>query len=129
MSKASSLGINGEELAASFLVDRGYTILDRNWNLHKGYELDIVAEKDGEIVFVEVKTRSQHILASPEDAVDAKKIRRICIAADHYVKQFQIDKYFRFDIIAIILGDDKSYQIKHIENAFHVPLTSVGGRW
>ena len=61
MSKASELGIIGEELAANMLAQKGYSILHRNWNLHKGYELDIVAMKDNVVVFCEVKTRKTDI--------------------------------------------------------------------
>ena len=59
MSHNWELGQIGEELAATYLMNKGYRILHRNWNLHRGCELDIVAMKDGKLHFVEVKTRSR----------------------------------------------------------------------
>ena len=131
MSKASEIGKNGEELAATYLMHNGYTIIDRNWNLHRGYELDIVAlNSTGDtVVFVEVKTRYSNAVSEPEDAVDEKKMRRICMAANHYVCEKQIDKYYRFDIISVIYKSESDYTLKHIENAFDVPLTTIGSRW
>ena len=102
MSKASELGIIGEELAANMLAQKGYTILHKNWNLHKGYELDIVAMKDNVVVFSEVKTRKSESLQKPEEAVNARKIQHIIKAANFYIKYYHIDAVIRFDIIAIV---------------------------
>ncbi len=124
MSKASELGKTGEELAAEYLARKGYTIRHVNWNLHKGYELDIVAEIDGEIVFVEVKTRRPGSVQRPEDAVDSKKIRHICRAADLYVREFGIDMFYRFDIISILCKDENDFELEHFPNAFGLPLSA-----
>lgn len=125
----SKIGIDGEELAGGYLMGKGYRILHRNWNLHKGFELDLVAQKDDTVVFVEVKTRSGNSLGNPENAVNKKKRDHIIRAANYYVKFYNIDAIIRFDIIAIVYRNDKDYNLRHIENAFNVPLSNVGRRW
>jgi putative endonuclease len=129
MSKASELGIIGEELAANMLAQKGYTILHKNWNLHKGYELDIVAMKDNVVVFSEVKTRKSESLQKPEEAVNARKIQHIIKAANFYIKYYHIDAVIRFDIIAIVYKNANEYKINHIENAFQITLTQIRSKW
>lgn len=90
MARHNILGLNGESLAASYLQEKGYTILDRNWRSgHK--ELDLVVRKDSTLVVVEVKTRSSDNFGSPQDAVDERKIRRLVMAADAYVRLNALD--------------------------------------
>ncbi|MDR2627254.1 MAG: YraN family protein [Dysgonamonadaceae bacterium] len=115
MADHNNLGNKGERIAADFLRNKAYSILHTNWRNGK-YELDIVARKDGELVVVEVKTRSHNSLISPESAVDRQKILHIVAAADKYVRLFNIDMPVRFDIIAIA-GE----KIEHIEDAFYPP--------
>lgn len=129
MSKASELGIIGEELAGNFLTEKGYTLLHRNWNLHKGFELDIVAMKDNMIVFCEVKTRKSDVLQKPEEAVTKTKIQHIIKAANFYVKYYQVDAPIRFDIISIVYKSKDEYKVNHIENAFQVTLTQIRSKW
>ena len=129
MSKASELGIIGEELAANTLAAKGFTILHRNWNLHKGYELDIVAMKDNTVVFCEVKTRKSDSLQKPEDAVNKRKQQHIIKAANFYIKYYHIDTIIRFDIISIVYKNEREYQVEHIENAFQITLTQIRSKW
>ncbi len=129
MSKASELGIIGEELAANMLAQKGYSILHRNWNLHKGYELDIVAMKDNVVVFCEVKTRKTDTLQKPEDAVNKRKIQHIIKAANFYIKYYHIDAVIRFDIISIVYQNENNFHINHIENAFQITLTQIRSKW
>jgi putative endonuclease len=122
MSNASNLGKFGEELAVKHLIKNGYRILHRNWGLHHGYELDIVATNGAELIFIEVKTRSSTTFQRPEEAVNEQKVRRICMAAHGYVRKFDINMPYRFDIIAIIYNNHENIEIKHIKNAFNYPL-------
>ena len=110
------LGRQGEELAVTFLKQKGYIILQRNWQLGD-LETDIIAKQGEEIVFVEVKTRASLNWGAPEDAVDELRKRRMTAAANAYLKFNRIDNPFRFDIIAIILNQNEQ-NIDHIENAF-----------
>ena len=76
--------------------------------------------KEGELIVVEVKTRSEDYLLSPEEAVDNKKIRRIVAAADAYVRYFNLEMPVRFDIITLVKGKE-GLQIEHIDDAFYAP--------
>ena len=83
MAKHNQTGKTGEELAAEYLIARGYIIRDINWKNGK-LELDIVAYKDRTLIVVEVKTRSSDLFGHPEDAVNTRKIRHIIDATDAF---------------------------------------------
>ena len=120
MAEFHNLGQAGEEEAVKYLVERGYKILMRNWKAGK-HEIDIIAETNEFIVFVEVKTRSEDYLVNPSEAVTREKQRSIIFAADTFIKRYSIDKESRFDIITVI-KKDLSFQIEHIEDAFYPTL-------
>lgn len=120
MTTHNDLGRKGEMLAEDYLRKKGFEIVDRNWT-HKRIEIDIIATNQEFIVFIEVKTRSTQGWGMPEEAVSDKKIRRIVEAADFYLNEKNINKPARFDIISIILNDNKT-DILHIEDAFMAPL-------
>ncbi len=111
------LGIWGEGIAARYLQNKGYKILDRNYYTRNG-ELDIICEKDGKLVFVEVKTRKSTKFGSPEEAITRKKINHLRQAALIYLKTVERPyQEIRFDVIAILIdGNEKT--INHIEQAF-----------
>ena len=118
MAEHNELGRTGEDEAADYLACEGYHIIDRNWRSgHK--ELDIVCERDGVLVIVEVKTRRDARFGKPEDAVSENKIRRIVLAADAYVRLNRIDLPVRFDIITVL---GKHRQLNHIIDAFRSPV-------
>lgn len=118
MAAHNEFGIEGEDKAANYLIREGYVILDRNWRSgHK--ELDIVAEKDGILVVLEVKTRTSNKFGNPEEAVTPRKIRNTVLAADAYIRLNRIDLPVRFDIISILSNGDV---INHIEDAFRSPV-------
>ena len=116
MAKHNELGKIGEDLAAQFLVDKGYEILERNWrNKHK--EIDIIAQ-DGEVlVIVEVKTRQNDEHGDPDIAVTRQKQLRLVYAANAYLFQHNLDINTRFDIVSIVFNDGNPV-IEHIEDAF-----------
>lgn len=120
MAKHNELGKAGEEEAALYLENEGYTICHRNW--HSGRrELDIVARKDNELIVVEVKTRRNDEFGNPEEAVTGRKIRSIVASTDVYLKKFGIDLPVRFDIITVV-GTKPPFQIEHIREAFFPPI-------
>ncbi len=119
MATHNDLGHRGEDMAAEYLQQHGYYILDRNWTNKGRKEIDIIALKDDIVVFVEVKTRKAGSLVTPIDAVDSRKQHRVCLAADSYLKTNRIDFRCRFDIIGIIYNEEAS-RIEHIEDAFRV---------
>lgn len=115
--KSRELGRLGEEIAAEYLMRNGYRIIDRNWNLHHGCELDIVAFKDNIIHAVEVKTRSNNRLLEPEQAVTRQKLKNIIKALNQYRYQkhlFRLEA--QIDTIAIVLRSKDDYTLKMIEN-------------
>lgn len=120
MAAHNELGKEGEDLAALHLMEKGYRIRHRNWRSGKK-EIDIVAEKDGELVIVEVKTRGNENFGRPEDAVGDRKIRNIVASTDAYLRKFGIDLPVRFDIITVI-GRKPPFGIEHIEDAFLPPV-------
>ena len=111
-----AIGYRGEEIAATYLTDKGYRILAQNWQSHH-LEIDIIAEKGPFIVFVEVKQRSSITYGEPELFVDRQKQRRIITAANHFIQRYRIEKEARFDIIAILTTPEGN-EIKQITNAF-----------
>ena len=120
MAEHNILGQTGENTAAAYLESKGYRLLHRNWRSGKK-ELDIVAQKDEELIVVEVKTRRDTDFALPQDAVNDKKIRRIVAAADCYIKRFGIDLPVRFDIVTVV-GQKAPFRIEHIKEAFLPPV-------
>lgn len=120
MSESQSLGQKGENEAVAYLEKNGYRIRHRNWVAGQK-ELDIVAENDDYIVFVEVKTRTEGFLLEPGKAVTREKRRLIILAADSYVKKYCLDKENRFDIITVIAKGER-FEIDHIESAFYPTL-------
>ena len=119
MTKArQALGEAGEAAAARYLSKTGWRILARRWKPGR-YEIDLVAEKDGVVAFVEVKTRRSGGLAPPAAAVDARKRRRIVAAARAGARRWRFASAFRFDIVAIEWDGDTP-RIDHLKDAFRV---------
>ena len=112
----NDLGQIGEETACRYLMHRGYRLLSRNWHFHH-LEIDIVAEWYGELVFVEVKTRSSEEFIEAKDAVDFEKRENLVQAAKAYINYYKLDQPFRFDIITLV-GAAPNFELKQIRNAF-----------
>ena len=121
MAERNNTGKEGESEARVYLEKRGYQILHTNWHFHH-YELDLVAVYDGELIVVEVKTRSAGCLLPPEEAVDRKKIRRIVAATDAYIRYFNYRLPVRFDIITMQKENGRYSVQEHIEDAFYAPI-------
>ncbi len=116
MSKHYELGKKGEQLAVDLLIKKGYTIVERNWRFQKA-EVDVIAQKEGILAVVEVKTRSTKAFGNPQDFVNQKKIKLLVLAIDKYIQQHDLDVEVRFDIIAITKQDEK-FELEHLEDAF-----------
>ncbi len=111
------IGDKGEQIAVQHLQSLGYKILEQNWRSHH-YEIDIIAQDGGELVIVEVKTRTGEEFDYPSDAVGNRKIHRLVAAAEDYIFKKNINLDTRFDVIAIILLDD-TFKLEHIKDAFY----------
>lgn len=111
--KNSIEGKKGETKAVLFLKKHGYKILETNFKNKIG-EIDIIAEKDGVIVFIEVKNRSTYRFGRPIEAVDFRKQNKIKKVAEIYL--MVKNKYYndvRFDVVEV-----SNDNLEHIENAF-----------
>jgi len=120
MAESHNLGKRGEDIALKHLTDNGYLILARNWSTGRK-EIDIIAEDDNYIVFVEVKTRMIDYQLHPRDAVSVPKQRNIIYAAHTWIQRNMPSKEARFDVISIVTDGRKS-EIEHIEHAFYPTL-------
>jgi putative endonuclease len=118
MAKHNQLGQLGEEMAVNHIQDKGYYIVARNYRYRKA-EIDIIARKDDVLVVIEVKTRSTTDFGNPQDFVKRGQIKRLVEAVDNYIAEHELSLEVRFDIIAIIVGRGKYFQIEHLENAFY----------
>ena len=106
----------GEGLALDFLEKNKYRILETNFTSRTG-EIDIIAEKDKIIVFVEVKSRRNLKYGRPCEAVTKAKIKKIIRVAEGYIMCKNIeDRQYRFDVIEVFLKE--KVRINHIEDAF-----------
>lgn len=104
---------SGEKLAVKYLKKQGYNILETNAK-NKIAEVDIICEKNDEIVFVEVKSRSNKNYGEAMEAVDIRKQRAyVKFSMAYVVAKLKADKNIRFDVIEVY-GED----INHIESAF-----------
>lgn len=109
-------GVRGEVLTAQFLKNKGYHILEKNFRTPLG-EIDLIAEKDGILAFVEVKLRRGLGMGSPAQAVDARKQKRILHAAQLYVQRTgEADRPLRFDVAEVF--DGPTPEIHYIPDAF-----------
>lgn len=110
MDKRKSIGDAGEDFAARILSLKGYRVLERKYRCKAG-EIDIVAEKDSELVFVEVKTRQTAAFGRPAEAVTREKQRHIKNTAAYYLKAHgRTHSLISFQVIELV--------INQIENAF-----------
>ena len=116
MAKHNELGELGEDLAVEELEKNGYEIVERNWRYKKA-EIDIIARKNEVLAIVEVKTRSNDYIGNPQDFVSPKKIKMLVEAVNEYVVSKDLDVEVRFDIIAIIINQNK-LTLEHLEDAF-----------
>jgi putative endonuclease len=113
----SSLGKKGEDLASEYLRKKGYKVKARNYKTRLG-EIDIIAEKDNVIVFVEVKTRSNNSFGCPFEAVHQKKRQKLKNVALLYLKRYKRHYPVQFDVLSITLMGNNNPVIEHITNAF-----------
>lgn len=112
-----AIGIKGEDISANYLIKNGYNLIERNYRSKNG-EIDLIALNNNEIVFIEVKTRTNLKYGMPIEAINYKKKRCIIKTAKEYVYK---NKYkninIRFDVIEIYLLNNM-YKIRHVKNVF-----------
>lgn len=118
MNTRKKLGNRGERIAASFLRKQGCQIIEKNYHSRLG-EIDIVAKEGESIVFVEVKTRRSTDFGLPEEALSYDKRRRLSKLALNYLAHRRIEgSNCRFDVVSILMDNNKVKHIELIKNAF-----------
>ena len=110
-------GKQGEQLAATYLLNMGYTLLDLNWR-HHHWELDIIAALGSTLHFVEVKTRTSLLFGHPEQHISVKKMRHLKNAACHYHYLHPNYKNIQFDVISIMIEPGNEPEIYFIEDVY-----------
>ena len=119
MDTRKDTGKKGEEVALSFLRKKGYKILDRNFRCGFG-ELDIVAEKNNQIIFIEVRSCRSLNFGSPQESLNYFKKKRLTRLALFYLTSHNLKNVFcRFDVVAVVFEEgSKISSINLIKNAF-----------
>ena len=109
----------GEDVAAQFLMDKGMTILMRNYRAERG-EIDIIAREGNFIVFVEVKTGRSQSHGPPEERITRSKQRQLYKVASRFIQDNPtLEADYRFDVV-IVDGVPEQYTIRYYPNAFYL---------
>ena len=106
----------GESFACEYLEKNNYKILERNFVSYRG-EIDIIALENNEIVFIEVKTRTQTYCGTPSESVNMRKEKQLYKVAEYYLYLNNLlDAKVRFDVIEIYLHGSNSYKLNHLKD-------------
>ena len=106
----------GEAIAVAYLLSRDYEILVRNYRYRRA-EIDILALQGDCLAVVEVKVRSGRPVETSSERVPRSKIKRLVMAADHFVRERRLEVEVRFDII-LLHREGGRYRLEHLQNAF-----------
>jgi len=120
--KKKELGAKGEEIAVRYLKSRGYRIVERNYRIRLG-EIDIIAEHGDDLVFIEVKTRSDILFGSPFESVSKQKQKQLSKVALEYISKKNChNRPSRFDVVGIEFYEGgnrfQDAAIELLQNAF-----------
>ncbi len=121
--QTKKLGARGEQIAINYLQNWGYRILERNYRNRLG-EIDIIARQGRDLVFIEVKTRSDNLFGSPFDSVTAAKQRQLSkVALEYLSKHNWLDHPARFDVVGVRLMEKnetilQDARVDIVQNAF-----------
>lgn len=118
MLQTKQLGLDGEELVAKYLKKQGFTVIAKNYQTRVG-EVDIIAQRDEFLVFVEVKTRRNPGFPIGCVITTSKQKKIIKTAKYFIVTRNVVDKVCRFDVATVIYGGPQGFEIDYIENAFY----------
>lgn len=114
-----ALGREGERVAEQYLAKKGYKLVARNYRC-RGGEVDLILLDRRVVVFVEVKTRTDHGFGSPLEAVETRKQRRMILAAQLFLHEHKLhERDARFDVVGISWPGNKPV-VEHVQNAFEL---------
>lgn len=113
------LGFRGERIAERWLHRKGWRVIQRRFrDGHR--DVDLIAERQGTVAFVEVKARTGDAFGTPIEAVDWRKRRELVRSARVWISRHgQAGESYRFDVIGVLMAPDKIF-VRHVENAFQV---------
>ncbi|KGM14151.1 YraN family protein [Cellulomonas bogoriensis] len=115
MRAKDAVGRYGEKIAARYLVEDGYTVLDRNWR-GTGGELDLVVRRADEVAVVEVKTRRGLGFGHPAEAITAAKLGRLRRLAGQWLSEHPgAGRSVRIDVLAVVLPRAGAAQVEHLQ--------------
>ncbi len=100
MAQHNRFGNEAEEKALDYLLQKGYTLLEKNYRYGHA-EVDLLMQKKEKLICVEVKARSTDFFGTPQSFISSKKIQLIVSVVDHYIEVSDLDLEVRFDVIAI----------------------------
>lgn len=116
--KTKDIGDRGEKEAWKFLRRKGYRLITTNYTC-RGGEIDIIAQDQKTLVFIEVRSRSSTAFGTPAETVDLGKQRRIRKAAEHYLHHIgEPERYCRFDVVSVLWQGAKKPDIQLYQDAF-----------
>lgn len=117
MSKNKHTGNKGETLATDYLLQKGYSLLHRNWR-YKHWEIDIIVSKNNCLHFVEVKTRKTGLYGKPEESITRYKLNYLKKAAGMYLYLYPQWNKIQFDVIAITLNGEEVAEVFMAEDVY-----------
>ena len=117
MSDKIKRGKEGEKLAEGFLVDKGFSVLKRNYRYRRS-EIDLIVRRDNWLIFVEVKTRTSNAFGYPEEFVEPSQEKKIFEGALNFMIETNWLGNVRYDIVAVDLSGIEP-DIRHFEDAFY----------
>jgi putative endonuclease len=117
MAKHIGTGKLGEELGSTYLTARGYVIKEQNWRFSR-WEVDIIAEKNAVLHFIEIKTRRSKKFGHPEERVGQKKIQNLINAAEEYLYLHPSYKRIQFNILSISILVNEPVEYFLIEDVY-----------
>jgi putative endonuclease len=118
MAEHNDSGKLAEQLAADWLISKGYELTETNYR-HGHAEIDLILKHRGLLIFVEVKFRSGSGFGYAEEFVDSTKKKLLVKAADHYIYEKDWHKDIRFDIVGVYKNREGTISFKHFEDAFY----------
>lgn len=110
-------GTIGENVAANFLLQNEFLIIERNWRF-KHWEIDIIVVKNNTLHFIEVKTRTSTKFGNPEESISDRKMNALKKGAENYLLQHPQWKIIQFDIVSIKMKKETVEEIFFIEDVF-----------
>jgi putative endonuclease len=117
MAHHNNTGFMGEQMAAKYLLEKGFSILHQNWR-HRNWEVDFIASLNNTLHFIEVKTRRTQKFGYPEEDVTKKKMANLINASEEFLFLHPEWKTIQFDILSISIPKDKPTEYFFIEDVY-----------